>query len=411
MPDTPSDTATHEILIFGAGNIGRSFVGQIFGRAGYATVFADVDGALVHALTRDGTYTVVHRHPDGHEERLTVPHVSAVRADDPTAVNAVLRRVRLVATSVGAAVLPKILPLLAEEAVRRYTHGQAPFDLILAENIHGGGEMARQAILAQFPTDSSHVHYKGSVPCGGAPGVIECSVGKMVPIIPEALRRREPTTVYAEAFNTLLVDAKGWSGPLPEVTQIRAVQPIQAWVERKLYIHNLGHAASAYLGHLYVPHLTSIAEVISEASVHQEVRTAMETAGVALQYEYPGVFSDHDITGHIEDLLYRFASPTLGDTVFRVGRDIRRKLGAHDRIAGALHLLRRHNLPTAPLERVYRAALHFRARDEAGNLYPADEQFHNELQSHPDPTTYIAELSDFDPRTDRPLLNRLVENR
>lgn len=401
MPDT-------EILIFGAGNIGRSFVGQIFGRAGYAPVFADVDEDLVDALNRKGGYTVVHRHPDGHEERLEISHVSAVRADDPAAVDPVVRRVRLVATSVGAAALPKVLSTLAEEAVRRYENNRAPFDLILAENIHGGGEMARRAMLSAFPDNAREAHYQGTRPLGGLPGVVECSVGKMVPIVPEELRRQEPTTVYAEAFNTLLVDGEGWSGPLPTVPEIRPVQPIQAWVDRKLYIHNLGHAATAYLGHLYRPDLRYIQEVIDDASVYREVRTAMEAAGAGLRGAYPGVFSDDDITGHIEDLLYRFSSPILGDTVFRVGRDIRRKLSSGDRVTGAIQLLRSQNLSTEPIERVYRAALHFRAQDEAGALFPRDERFHHELEAHPRPTAFLAELSGFDPDADQELLERLL---
>jgi mannitol-1-phosphate 5-dehydrogenase len=407
-PGARSGTDLQEILIFGAGNIGRSFVGQIFGRAGYAPIFADVDQDLVHALNQDGRYTVVHRHPEGHEERLTIPNVSAVRADDPSAVGHVLQRVSLVATSAGAAVLPKILPTLARETARRYQHGLAPYDLILAENIHGGGELARRAMLDALPPDAGEVYYRGSQPHGGVPGVVECSVGKMVPIVPEELRRREPTTVYAESFNTLLVDAQGWSGPLPRVPEIRPVQPVQAWVDRKLYIHNLGHAATAYLGHVYRPSLRFIQEVIGDPSVYREVRSAMEAAGEGLRSAYPGVFSDEDITGHIEDLLYRFGSPILGDTVFRVGRDIRRKISAGDRIAGTIQLLRNHGLPTEPVERVYRAALHFDARDETGSRFPEDERFHRELKSHSDPAGFLANLSGFDVDADSELVRRLL---
>ena len=35
------------ILIFGAGKIGRSFIGQLFGKAGYEVVFVDMDESLV----------------------------------------------------------------------------------------------------------------------------------------------------------------------------------------------------------------------------------------------------------------------------------------------------------------------------------------------------------------------------
>jgi mannitol-1-phosphate 5-dehydrogenase len=402
------DPAHGAILIFGAGNIGRSFVGQIFGRAGYPPVFADIDHELVAALNRDGSYVVVHRSPDGSESRLTVPAVSAVHVDDPDEVNAVLRRVSLVATSVGAAVLPRILPLLTSEAVRRREAGEKPFDLILAENIHGGGEMVRQAMVKALPAGSADDYYEGGIPHGSVPGVIECSVGKMVPIVPEELRRREPTTVYAESFNTLLVDARGWTGMPPAVPEIRPVQPIGAWVDRKLYIHNLGHAATAYLGYLYRPGITLIREAVEDPSVRDAVCAVMTAAGEGLRREYPGVFEDTDIDEHIADLLHRFGSPTLGDTIFRVGRDLRRKLAAGDRITGALRLLQRHHLDTAPIEEVYRGALRFRAVDEAGKMFPDDERLLSELETTSTPEKIIAAVSGFDLDADAELIARLV---
>lgn len=38
---------------------------------------------------------------------------------------------------------------------------------------------------------------------------------------------------------------------------------------------------------------------------------------------------------HVDDLLYRFANPHLGDTIARVGKDPIRKLGSEDRLIGA----------------------------------------------------------------------------
>ncbi len=396
------------ILIFGAGNIGRSFIGQIFGRSGYPVTFVDVDRPLVDSLNRNGTYQVIHYFPDGREERLTVPHVSAVDGSDEPAVRAVLERVRLVATSVGAAVLPRLLPLLTDEAIRRARRGGTPFDLILAENVHGGGHLVRTAFAEALHGAGFSETYGGTIPTGFLPGVVECSVGKMVPIIPAELRLNDPTTVWAEGFNTLLVDADGWSSPLPPVPQVRPVRPVAAWVDRKLYIHNLGHAACAYLGYRAHPEATFIRQVLEDHTIAAAAREAMTATAAALRREYPGVFSAEDLEGHIDDLLYRFSSKSLGDTVFRVGRDLNRKLGPQDRVVGALQLLQKHGLDPEPVKAVYRGALHFHAADEGGNPFPADRELLERLAASDEPERILAEVSGFLLPEERDLVKSLL---
>ncbi|MFW5643666.1 MAG: mannitol-1-phosphate 5-dehydrogenase, partial [Alkalispirochaeta sp.] len=173
------------------------------------------------------------------------------------------------------------------------------------------------------------------------------------------------------------------------------VRPIGAWVDRKLYIHNLGHAACAYLGHQAHPEATLIREVLEDEMVVSRVRGVMTTAAEGLRLEYPGTFTDSDLKDHIEDLLYRFSSPTLRDTIFRVGRDVRRKLGPGDRVVGALRLLQRHNIDPEPVSEVYRSALRFRATDPDGALFPADRELHHRLATAREPEAVLAEISGF----------------
>ena len=47
-----------QAIIFGAGNIGRGFMGQLFSEAGYAVTFADVDRTLLDALNARRSYTI-----------------------------------------------------------------------------------------------------------------------------------------------------------------------------------------------------------------------------------------------------------------------------------------------------------------------------------------------------------------
>jgi mannitol-1-phosphate 5-dehydrogenase len=52
--------------------------------------------------------------------------------------------------------------------------------------------------------------------------------------------------------------------------------------------------------------------------------------------KYPGEFRPEQLTDHIDDLLRRFENRALGDTVFRVGCDLKCKLHKNDRIMSPL---------------------------------------------------------------------------
>lgn len=366
-------SGSRRIVQFGAGNIGRSFLGQIFARNGWEVVFVDVDAELIRLLNERGSYDLLLKHPEGTEERLIVEGVRAVDAADQDALAAILSETRYVASSVGASTLPAIMPPLAAECRRRLRREpeRPPFDLILAENIHNGAARVREMLGKLLPPE---------FPEEGYPGLIECSVGKMVPLIPEALRRREPTTVLAEPYNTLIVDRPAWKNPIPAMTELAPVENITAYVDRKLFIHNLGHAATAYLGYLEDPRRMYLWELLESEELRDRVRAVMRRSAEALTAEYPTSFRMHDLEEHIDDLLHRFRNRSLGDTVHRVGRDLPRKLSPDERLVGALRLVDRRGLDTAPLIEVYRAALAFRALDENGNLYPADEAFHKTLE-------------------------------
>ena len=69
-----------KIVIFGAGKIGRSFIGQLFGCNGYKVVFVDVDTEIVRLLNQRGSYRVVIKGDP--EENIIVPDVSAIPATD-----------------------------------------------------------------------------------------------------------------------------------------------------------------------------------------------------------------------------------------------------------------------------------------------------------------------------------------
>jgi len=78
----------------------------------------------------------------------------------------------------------------------------------------------------------------------------------------------------------------------------------------------------------------------------------------------------------------RFSNKALGDTIYRVGRDLYRKLAHDERIIGAMILAAQHGLPFDAIAQVFSAALRFRATDEEGALFPRDAEFKAYLSSH-----------------------------
>jgi mannitol-1-phosphate 5-dehydrogenase len=193
------------------------------------------------------------------------------------------------------------------------------------------------------------------------------------------VRKRDPLLLYAEAYNTLILDAKAFRNPIPDVPGLDPKQNMAAYVDRKAFIHNCGHAASAYLGHLASSHWVYLWEAMTDARVQEAARRAMWESGRALIRRYPDEFTEVNQHEHIEDLLSRFANQALGDTIYRVGRDLPRKLSREDRMIGAL-LMDAAEGVAAPFTTVATAAgFLFRAADEHGEMFPADARFAQEF--------------------------------
>ena len=107
-----------KILIFGAGKIGRAFIGQVFGRAGYEVVFVDIDRGIIDQLNQKRQYRVEIK--DQVCETLIIKNVSGVQADDLRGIKRELMECDLVAVSVGQSGMPAVAVCLAEALEHKY---------------------------------------------------------------------------------------------------------------------------------------------------------------------------------------------------------------------------------------------------------------------------------------------------
>ena len=122
---------------------------------------------------------------------------------------------------------------------------------------------------------------------------------------------------------------------------------------------------------------------------------------------YPDDFSREDLSIHIDDLLARFRNRNLGDTVYRVGSDLQRKLGADDRFMAAIRMAEIHQLPYGIILKAMAMGFHFKAADEEGKLFHSDEAFHSLYRK--DPELLLEKVCGLDPSQDVPIINELKQ--
>ena len=360
-----------KLVLFGAGKVGRSFIGQLFSRSGYQVIFVDIDERIISALNQQKKYQIIIKSDDG-DKVIWIENVDGVLATDVESVVQEIASADILATAVGQHALPKIVPVIAKGLELRFKINPTyPMDIVLAENLRDAAKIVK---------DQLQQHLQKTIDLDRFVGLVETSIGKMVPIMPKRTMEKDPLLVYAEAYNTLILDKKAFKNPIPNVVGLAPKENMAAWVDRKSFIHNLGHAAAAYYGFSAYPAMTYLHEIISRPDVYKTTRATMMEAAAILMKHHPGEFTKANLTAHIDDLLRRFSNKALGDTVFRVGQDLHRKLGPEDRLVGVLRLALKYRMPYDKILYIIACAMDFKAVDALGKRNQSDDDFSAEAK-------------------------------
>jgi mannitol-1-phosphate 5-dehydrogenase len=355
----------NKLVLFGAGKIGRSFIGQLFSQGGYEVIFIDVYKPVIDEINRKRNYNVIIK--SDNEEILNVKNVRGVHTDDEKKVIYEVATSGILAVSVGLNGLKKIFPFLAKGLLERYKiDSNYALDIIIAENMRDADIYFRNQLSKILP---------GIYPLDKLVGLVETSIGKMVPIMQKKNIHYDILQIFAEPYNTLILNKEGFKNPIPDIRGLAPKENMKAWVDRKLFIHNLGHSSAAYVGHLYNPQLIYLYEALEIPEIVNYTKTTMLQAAAILLKKYPDEFSFKDLEDHINELLNRFHNKALGDTIFRVGCDLKRKLGPDDRLAGAIKAALILNLPYDKILFALVCACHFRVKDEEGSMLKEDINF------------------------------------
>lgn len=329
---------------FGAGNIGRGFVGLLLSNAGYELVFADVADALIDALANSDSYAV---HEVGDDPRTTVVRGysalnSAKQAEELTAA---IASADIVTTAVGAHILKFVAPAIAAGIAAR--PDRAPKLAVMAcENAINGTDILRGEVELAYAGDD----------LADRALFANTAVDRIVP----AQDPNAGLDVTVENYFEWAIETPPFEGTVPEIPGVTWVDDLEPYIERKLFTVNTGHATAAWFG--YAAGIEKISDALADPSVAAKVADALADTKSLIVAKH-GV--DESVqTAYVSKILKRFANPHLPDTTLRVGRGPLRKLSRHDRFISPASQLADRGMPANGLLAAIGAGLGFDTPDD-----------------------------------------------
>lgn len=314
---------------FGAGNIGRGFIGEILFENGFEIAFVDVNETIIDALNQRHSYEI-----EIAEEGQRHIAVSGVRGINnrlnPEEVVTALATADLVTTAIGPNILPFIAGLVAQGIeARRQAGNTQPLDVLACENMIGGSAFLYEEV-------KKHLSEEGLAYAAEFVGFPNAAVDRIVP----AQSHEDPLFVVVEPFNEWVVETQGMKNPDLKLEGVHYEADLEPFIERKLFSVNSGHATSAYTGAHFGA--TTILEALQNPEVKSKVEAVLAEIRSLLIAKWN--FDEQALVDYHKVIISRFENPYIVDDIARVARTPIRKLGYDERFIRPIRELRERGL-------------------------------------------------------------------
>ena len=203
---------------FGAGNIGRGFIGPVLQDNNYQVIFVDVDERLIDKLNTSKEYKVF-KLGNAKDNSINVQNVSAVSLNNFSAISDILNEVTLISSSVG----PKFVQDVFDVINKVQFKNEVTF--IAFENMY------RASSTVQKNSEASNPYVT----------VIDAVVDKIIPP-----QKKDSLDVIVENYGSIILD-ESKTKPL-EISDIVKYGYYEEEFIKKLWLLNGLHLQLAYFG-------------------------------------------------------------------------------------------------------------------------------------------------------------------
>ncbi|MGF2055408.1 mannitol-1-phosphate 5-dehydrogenase [Vagococcus fluvialis] len=299
---------------FGAGNIGRGFIGEILYHNQFSITFVDVNQTIINELKTRGSYEI--GLADESQERIKIDGVTGLNnQEEPQAVIEQIVEADLITTAIGPNILPFIAELVADGINEREKRGIVrPLDVIACENMIDGSSFFKSEI-EKYVINKDYLEQFIGFP--------DAAVDRIVP----EQHHEDPLFVEVEPFSEWVINKEQVKNKAIELEGVLYVENLQPYIERKLFSVNTGHATVAYTGALLG--YQTIDEAMKDALVLAQLKSVLSETGELLIRKWGFNREEHNL--YIEKIITRFKNPYISDGISRVARTPIRKLGYDER--------------------------------------------------------------------------------
>lgn len=220
---------------FGAGNIGRGFIGALFSQSGYHVTFIDIAEQIIQQLNVEKQYQV--KLATDLQETMTIENVSGLNnlTQEKEVIEAIQDATYLT-TAIGPNILPRIAPLIAKGLAKRVKESDEKLYVIACENQISATDLLKGYILEHLDEETKAILDEKVY-------FFNSAVDRIVPI----QNNQGSLDVLVEPYYEWVVET---TESIPPIEGMKIVSALAPFIERKLFTVNTGHAYIAYFGYL-----------------------------------------------------------------------------------------------------------------------------------------------------------------
>lgn len=339
-----------QVLIIGAGRIGRGFIAHLFFRSGYKLWFLDASADVVNRLNKEKKYRI---NLAGVTEDITeyITLEGALTPDDNEGIARIIDAVDLIATSVGAANMESTAQTVKTALIS--TNRKRPLNWIICENASDPAKKIR-TVLLQDADPEWEAYVRSQI------GLVETQVLRTGMTAPAAVLAREPLALRMQDWWTLPLDQDAFIGPIPEVMGFSPRPYFSHELLRKIYTFNGTNGPIAYIGWAngyHILHESALAYLPFFQQIQEEA-----AHGLIGEYGY----EEAEQKAFAALAIKKYTDPALHDQIERNACDSKRKLGHDERLVGPALLCLKWGREPLAYAKAIAAAYYYKGSADAG---------------------------------------------